>query len=142
MQMPSALILAVTLEPHRTWWQSLAVQSAGYAVISAYSVQEAITRLQFGDFDLVVLDDSIRAKDRDCLVLSIRRSGSHIPIVCIKAAGSELAASAQSPTDYGQTEFIDLVKNALLEADDARLKMETADPCAHCAFKRSKTSGR
>jgi CheY-like chemotaxis protein len=53
--------------------------SEGYIVVSAFSLKEAVDRFLTGDFDLVLLDNSLPAKDRDRLTCLIRASGSRIP---------------------------------------------------------------
>jgi DNA-binding response OmpR family regulator len=81
--MPTIVILAVGSDQLLLGTQRLILQSAGYCVVSALSVIEAINRFLSGDFDLVILGHSIPTKDRDRLTSVIRESGSLIPIVLI-----------------------------------------------------------
>jgi CheY-like chemotaxis protein len=51
--------------------------------MSAYSLKEAVDRFVTGDFDLVLLDNSLPTKDRDRLTCLIRLSGSRIPVASV-----------------------------------------------------------
>jgi len=62
---------------HQDW------RSAGYFVVSAYSIGEAINLFNDGDFDLVVLGDSVSIENRQRLTSMIRASGSQTPMACI-----------------------------------------------------------
>jgi len=62
---------------------SLVLQSAGYFVIPAFSIKEALDRFQGNDFDIVLLCSSFPTKDRVRLTCWIRASGSRIPVVSV-----------------------------------------------------------
>jgi CheY-like chemotaxis protein len=79
--MPLTLILSVGLDPELLDSRNRILQSSGYTVVSAYSIKEAVDRFQAGDFDLVLLCQSVPAKERDRLTCWIRASGSRIPVV-------------------------------------------------------------
>lgn len=81
--MALTLVLSVGQEPDLMGTRSLVLQSAGYVVVSAYSMKEAVDRFQEGDFDLVLLCQSIPTRDRDRLTSWIRASGSRIPVVSV-----------------------------------------------------------
>lgn len=81
--MAVTLILSIGLDPDLMVTRSLVLQSAGYLVVSAYSIKEAVGRFQEGDFDLVLLCQSISTIDHDRLTAWIRASGSRIPIVSV-----------------------------------------------------------
>lgn len=74
-------VLSVGLDPGLLRARNLVLQSAGYIVVSAYSVREAVDQFQAGDFDLVLLCQTIPAKERDGLTWWMRASGSRIPVV-------------------------------------------------------------
>jgi DNA-binding response OmpR family regulator len=59
------------------------LQSAGYSVVSAYSLKEAVDRFQARDFDLVLLCQTIPTKERDGLTWWMRASGLGIPVVSV-----------------------------------------------------------
>ncbi len=62
-------LLASLLTSQRSAWQS-----AGCYVTCAGSIREAIVQLRDGDFDLILLDDSIPVESRERLTLLIRSS--------------------------------------------------------------------
>jgi DNA-binding response OmpR family regulator len=73
--MSLGIALAVSLDPSLLRTRSQVLQSAGYIVVSASSVKEAVDYFQAGDFDLVILCHSLPAKDRERLTSLIRASG-------------------------------------------------------------------
>jgi len=75
--------LAVGLNSWRLTSQGSELRSAGYIVISASSIRDAIEQFKVGDFDLVVLDYSISAEHKERLISLIRASSSRTPVVCI-----------------------------------------------------------
>ena len=81
--MALTLVLSVGLDPELLSTRSFILQAAGYIVVSAYSIKAAVNRFQEGDFDLVLLCQSIPTKDRDRLTCWIRESGSRIPVVSV-----------------------------------------------------------
>ncbi|HTW82119.1 MAG TPA: hypothetical protein VME23_21420 [Terracidiphilus sp.] len=83
--MALTFVLSVGLDRELLGTRNLVLQSAGYTVVAAYSVKEAVDRLQGGDFDLVLLCQSIPANERDRLSRWIRASGSRIPAVSVSA---------------------------------------------------------
>lgn len=81
--MALTLVLSVGLDPELLITRNLVLQSAGYTVVAAFSPREAVDRLREGDFDLVLLCQSIPTKDKDHLVLWLRAFGSRIPVISI-----------------------------------------------------------
>jgi DNA-binding NtrC family response regulator len=66
------------LATHSTVWRS-----AGYIVLLAGSVREAIDHFKAGDFDLVLLGHSLSVESKERLTLLIRATGSRTPVVSI-----------------------------------------------------------
>jgi DNA-binding response OmpR family regulator len=83
MFMASTLVLSVGLDHELLDTRNLVLQSAGYTVVSARSIKEAVDRFQECDFDLVLLCRSIPTKDRERLSTWVRASGSRIPVVWV-----------------------------------------------------------
>jgi CheY-like chemotaxis protein len=81
--MPLATILSICLDPTLLNSRSRLLQSAGYMVVSATSVQQAVSRFRNGNFDLVLLCHSIPLEDRRGLASLLRASGSITPIAVI-----------------------------------------------------------
>ena len=71
--MLAAGVDSVHLEYQRPLWRS-----AGSYVTSAKSIREAIVQFRDGDFDVLLLGDSIPIEDRERLTPLIRASGSRI----------------------------------------------------------------
>jgi DNA-binding response OmpR family regulator len=66
------------LAAYNTVWRS-----AGYIVVPAISVREAIHHFMTGDFDLVLIGDSFSVESKERLTRLIRASGSRTPVVSI-----------------------------------------------------------
>ena len=81
--MSLALVLSVGLDSSLLGTRNSLLLSAGYIVVSAFSLKEAVDRFLTGDFDLVLLDNSLPTKDREGLTCLIRASGSRIPVASI-----------------------------------------------------------
>lgn len=83
LQLAVTLILSIGSDPNLLASRSLVLKSAGHQVVTAYSIKEAASRIQEGDFDLVLFCRSIPQIERDRLTAWIRASGSRIPIVSV-----------------------------------------------------------
>jgi len=81
--MAIAVVLAIGFDPWLVEAQRTVWRSAGCFVTAAESMREALGEFMDGDFDLVLLDHSIPAEDRDRLTSWIRASGSRTPVACI-----------------------------------------------------------
>jgi CheY-like chemotaxis protein len=92
--MPLTVVLAVGLDSWLLATHTRDWRSAGYFVVSADSIREAINLFNAGDFDLVVLDDSVSMENRQRLTSLIRASGSQTPVACI---GNSSAAHDSLP---------------------------------------------
>ncbi|MGA9670190.1 MAG: hypothetical protein WBQ94_13340 [Terracidiphilus sp.] len=94
--MPLTVVLAVGLDSWKLTAQSSALRSAGYIVVSAHSIRDAIEHFKAGDFDLVLLDNSISVENKERLTFLIRASGSKTPVASVvhSAADSHSFADA------------------------------------------------
>jgi hypothetical protein len=77
------VVLAVGLDSWRLTSQDSDLRSAGYVILSASTILDAIKQFKIGDFDLVLLGRSISAEDKERLTGLIRASGSRTPLACI-----------------------------------------------------------
>jgi len=68
------------LAAHEAIWRS-----AGFVVVPAASIREAIDHFQAGDFDLVLLGQSISIESEERLNFLVRAAGSHTPVVSISS---------------------------------------------------------
>jgi DNA-binding response OmpR family regulator len=101
--MPITVVLAVGLDSWLLASHTATWRSEGYIVIAAGSNQEAIEYFNAGDFDLVLLGDSISAEYKDRLTFLIRASGSQTPVISVADAcsDSDLFADAKLKNDAG-----------------------------------------
>ena len=83
------VVLAVGLDSWRLTSQGSDLRSAGYVVISASSIRDAIEQFKVGDFDLVLLGPSISGEHKERLSSLIRTSGSRTPVVWIPNASDD-----------------------------------------------------
>ena len=83
--MAETLILSVDLDPMSLNTRETVLRSEGYIVVSAASIKEAFHQFHEGDFDLMILGETIPIKDRERLTCLIRASGSRIPIASISS---------------------------------------------------------
>jgi hypothetical protein len=81
--MPIAVVLAVGLDSLELASQKPLWNSAGFIVVPASTIRDAIDHFKTGDFDLVLLGNSLSIENKERLTFLIRKSGSHTPIVCI-----------------------------------------------------------
>ncbi len=80
--MAITVVLGVGFDSWQLATQSAVWRSAGYIVVPAHSIREAIEQFREGDFDLVLLGDSMLVPDKERLTSLIRASGSRTPVVC------------------------------------------------------------
>ena len=94
--MPLTVVLAVGLDSWLLATHCVVWRSAGYIVLSASSIREAIDHFKAGDFDLVLLGDSISPENKERLTFLIRASGSRTPVVCIANSSMDFASFADA----------------------------------------------
>ena len=94
--MPQTVVLAVGLDSSLLASQSSIFSSAGYRVTPAESVRDAINHFQDGNFDLVLLGDSIPIDSKERLTFLIRASIPQIPVVCVTDSSCDCCCSAHA----------------------------------------------
>ncbi|MGA2850238.1 MAG: hypothetical protein ABSE46_14685 [Terracidiphilus sp.] len=87
--MPITVVLAVGLDSLEVDMHLATWKSSGLFVIGAATVQEAIGHFKGGDFDLVLLGDSLPFEKKERLTYLIRASGSQVPVVSIGDPSSD-----------------------------------------------------
>src|SRR5580658_7464926 len=110
------IVLAIGFDLSLMTIRDLVLQSAGCAVVEAFSLEEAVDHFQSGDFDLVLLCHSVPAGDRERLASLIRASGSRIPIVSIAGSLGKCDAFANSTLEDGPNAFVSGIRDALSNA--------------------------
>ncbi|HKU28443.1 MAG TPA: hypothetical protein VJQ54_23445, partial [Candidatus Sulfotelmatobacter sp.] len=111
----STLILNVGNDAALLRSRTLLLQSRAYTVVSAYSIDDAMSRFREGDFDLVVLCHSIAPDETKQLICRVRDSGSATPVICV-------AAFSQSHPDPFATLTIGNSPDELFRAIDVALQ--------------------
>jgi DNA-binding response OmpR family regulator len=114
------VVLAVALDSSLLRNQSSVWRAAGYMVTSAGSIREAIGHFKAGDFDLVLLGDSISIEDRERLSFLIRASGSLTPIVCVAKSSGACDSFADATLKNDASEL--LIGMGALLANKARMR--------------------
>jgi len=100
------VVLAVGLEPSLMAAQSRAWKSAGYIVQSAGSIREAIGHFRDGDFDLVLLGNSLSVENRERLTFLIRASGAQTPVVFMDNRSADLDSLADASLKNDSSEIL------------------------------------
>jgi CheY-like chemotaxis protein len=97
------------------------LQSAGYSVASARSVEEAIRLFRAGDFDLVVLCHSLTSRETRAINDFIREQGSFTPLLIVASTTGvdNLDGWANSSVSSEPAEFLESVR-AAFSADKIR----------------------
>jgi DNA-binding response OmpR family regulator len=111
--MALTVILAVGLDPSLTTAQNAVWKRAGYLVMSVVSIREAIDHFRAGDFDLVLLGNSISLESRERLTFLIRSSGSHTPVICIANASDDRDSFADATLGNDSSEFLKAIEELL-----------------------------
>jgi DNA-binding NtrC family response regulator len=86
--MPITVVLAIGLDSVLLEAQQAALRSAGYFVSPAASMCGALELFSEGDFDLVLMGQSIPAESRERLTMMIRALGSRVPMACVAESSS------------------------------------------------------
>jgi CheY-like chemotaxis protein len=97
--MPITVALAIGFDPWLFEAQRAAWRSAGYFVTATGSIEEAIRYFRCGDFDLVLLDNSIPRGTRDTLSSLLRTSGSLVPVYCAADSSGNIEEFRLAVTD-------------------------------------------
>jgi hypothetical protein len=113
MFMPIAVILSVGVDLALSISQSQLWQSAGYRLTAADSIRDAIDNIRYGDFDLVLMGDSIRLCDRERLTFLIRALSSCVPVVCVTDSPSDCAAFADATVKNDPIQLLQCVGELL-----------------------------
>ena len=79
------IVLAIGIDPDITGAHDRPKRAGGIFLHLAATTTEAIAILRTGDFDLVLLGDSIPAELRHRFIAAIRRLGFSVPVVCVTA---------------------------------------------------------
>jgi CheY-like chemotaxis protein len=116
--MPELRILVVDDEPHIRATVLAMLEAEGYDVVEATNGAEALTVVEAGAPDLVLLDMRMPVLDGWGFAAELRRRGHAVPIVVMTAArdaarwASEIAAPASLAKPFGFDDLITAVERA------------------------------
>jgi DNA-binding NtrC family response regulator len=113
--MSITVVLAIGMDSWMLEAQRKAWQSAGYFVTSAGSIRDAIDDFHGGDFDLVLISNSIPAETRDRLTSMIRATGSRVPVVCVTNSPSDWESFADA-TKSDSNDLLQRIRELLVAA--------------------------
>jgi PleD family two-component response regulator len=116
------VVLAIGVDSSLLEMQSSAWKSSGYIVIFAWSIKEAITHFHGGDFDLVLLGQSLPAESRERLTFLIRASGSRVPVIYISDSPSDCDSFADATVNNAATSILEEIGELMA----SRAKMPAA----------------
>src|SRR5262249_42516028 len=105
-------ILSIGHDHHLLSMRSLVLESAGFAVIEAYSVSDALRLAQSDAVDLVLIISSVPKADQKLLVSSIRDRRRLMPVLCIIAQDFVLPAEGSSGASRTPQQLIDALRRA------------------------------
>lgn|GEM_PF-1732774 len=124
MFMPLTLVLSVGFKSSILENRNLILQTAGYTVVSAFSIGEAVERFQAGDFDLVILGSFIPAKDRERLACLIRASGSRTPIISVSEKPGRWDAVVNTTLEDDPNTFLIGIREVLSKAGEGQAVLQ------------------
>lgn len=104
--MPITLVLAVGLDSAFLDSEGKALKAAGYFVCAAQSVHAAMDEFRDGDYDLVLVGQSVEPAHRERLAAMIRRSGSSVPVLFVGEPSSYFEALAMAAGASGPREVM------------------------------------
>jgi DNA-binding NtrC family response regulator len=109
------MVLAIGLDAAFLELQNNALKAAGYFVSSAQSVDAAIDEFREGDFDLVLIGQSIELEGRERLTSMIRDNGSRVPVVCVEEPSSYFSTLAVASAEGVQRYMMQSIGNLVVQ---------------------------
>ena len=116
--MPLTLILSVGSYSLLLESIHVALQDAGFIVVTAPSVNTAIHLIRDGDFDLLFLDGSCSSTEKERIVRSIRGFGSRIPIIFAESGSVSVCATASAAENIDPSPILASIREALRNSQD------------------------
>ena len=83
--MDHIVALSVGRDPLLLETRSQVLRRAGYSVVSALSIEEAVDHFRAGYFDIVILCHSVPLRDRELLTKAIHSHSPKTPVVVVAA---------------------------------------------------------
>ena len=110
--MHACRLLSLGYDPILMPVRSMLLHQAGYEVVEARSLGEALKRIKTGNFDLLLICHSVDEDERDLMIEASRLSLPPVPVLCLTTTPeySDLNCSAACST---APEFLADVDHAL-----------------------------
>jgi CheY-like chemotaxis protein len=87
--MPYTVVLMVGQDRVLTETRSHILRAAGYTVVPAFTLQQAMDEFVSGDFDLILICHSLPQDARERLVDALRKHTSRTPIISVASFGGQ-----------------------------------------------------
>ena len=85
--MPRGLILSVGARSDLLATRNLVLETRGYLVVAAHNADEALELVRNTEFDVAILCHTIPAKERERLILALKRAKPLTTVLTIEAGG-------------------------------------------------------
>ena len=113
-------ILSVGSDHHLLSLRSLVLESAGFDVIEAYSVTDALRLAQSDAVDLVLICHTVPKPEQKRLITAIRERRRLMPVLCVIAHDFAMAADNCIITDNAPQLLLDALHKALVNYSSHR----------------------
>jgi DNA-binding response OmpR family regulator len=111
--MPHIVALAVGRDPVLLQTRCQVLQSAGYTVVSALSLDQSLKEFRSGDFDLVILCHSIPELDRELLTKAVHSQSPKTPVIVVSATLSAMDRFADAMVENEPTTLLQEIPKLL-----------------------------
>lgn len=113
-------ILSVGNDHHLLPLRSMVLESAGFDVIEAYSVNDALRLAQSDAVDLVLICHTVPKQEQKRLIAAIRERRRLMPVLCVIAHDFAMAADNCIITDNAPQLLLDALHKALVNYSSYR----------------------
>lgn len=113
------LLLSAGRDPHLLKRRNAQLLAAGFKVASATDSYEVVEKLLNGDFDLVLLCDSMAEQDRERLARIISSYAPSTPVVLISSTEEAEQDSGDGPVRCHPEQLLATVAESLQRRDSA-----------------------
>jgi len=113
-------ILSVGRDHYLLSLRSMVLESAGFDLIEAYSVADALRLAQSDAVDLVLICHSVPKPEQKRLIAAIRERRRLMPVLCVIAHDFAMAADSCTITDHAPQLLLDALHKALVNYSSYR----------------------
>ena len=116
--MPYTVVLMVGQDRVLTETRSQVLRMAGYTVVPAFTLRQAMDEFVSGDFDLVLICHSIPQDARERLVDVLRKHTSRTPIISVASFDGQLDGFADGTIKNDPSLLVAGLRNILHQGPD------------------------